>query len=354
MSLFSEQEFLISVIVPTRNKPEYLFVTLLSFCLQTLPHNQFEVLVISNGENEEASQLNSDLSKIEYPFTLTVFNLEIGNPSNARNFGINHVQGKYIVFVDDDCPVAENFLENHLKSQINIKNHFVVGYTIGIEATDYLTQIKQSLIQKQHTVILHENKISNKLNQFSQSETSFLLSRMANAYHKNFSNETISLHFPHWILFVPRNLSISRDKIQLFDTEFKGWGMEDWELGYRLYELGIRAIVNPKCINYHLSHGTSSRRYASLLRNCWLFIKKHPEYQAFLGVRFDPRSIDYPSIVDQSIFGITLENFVKSCSEYNHKNDFQKIIALNTEKFKAYFHLISELPKAFLGRTLID
>jgi glycosyltransferase involved in cell wall biosynthesis len=354
MSLFSGQEFLISVIIPTRNKPEYLFVTLLSFCLQTLPSGQFEVLVICNGENEESFQLNSYLSKIEYPFILKVFNLEIGNPSNARNVGINYAQGKYIVFVDDDCPVAENFLENHLKSQINVKNHFIVGYTIGIDAENYLTQIKQSLIEKQHTVMLHKNDIAQKLNQLSQSETSFLLSRMANAYHKNFSNQTMSLHFPHWILFVPRNLSISRDKFQLFDTEFKGWGMEDWELGYRLYELGIRAMVNQKCINYHLSHGTSSRQYASLLRNCWLFLKKHPEYQAFLGVRFDPRSIDDPSIVDQSIFAITLEDFVKSCHQYNQKNSLQKQLALSIAKIKANCHLISELPKAFSGTTLRD
>ncbi len=354
MSLFSEQEILLSVIIPTKNKPEYLFVTLLSFCLQTLPYSQFEVLVICNGENEESSQLNSYLSKIEWPFILKIVKLDTGNLSKARNVGINSSQGKYLVFVDDDCPVTTNFLENHLQSQINTKEHYVIGYTIAINAQPYLESIKQKLINnKEQTKILFNNDVAKILKELSENETSFLLSRMANAYHKNFSEPTISLHFPHWILFVARNLSIAKNKMQLFDNDFQGWGLEDWELGYRLYKSGIRALVNQQCINYHLNHSSSSRKYSSFLQNSQRFIRKHPEYQAFLGIRFDPRSID-ASNVNQSIFFLNLESFVTSCHEYSKQKRFKKFFTLNIAKIIAYSYLIIELPKVIYGKNFID
>lgn len=354
MSLFSGQQLLISVIIPTRNKPEYLFVTLFSFCLQALPHNQFEVLVICNGENEESSQLNSYWSQIEWPFILRVFNLQTGNLSNARNVGINHAQGKYLVFVDDDCPVTENFLKNHLQSQIDTKNNYVIGYTIGINAQSYLEIIKEKLINNKQEEILFNNDVAKTLKELSENKTSFLLSRMANAYLKNFSEPTISLHFPHWILFVARNLSIAKNKMQLFDSEFQGWGLEDWELGYRLYKSGIRTLVNQQCINYHLNHSSSSRKYVSFLQNSQIFIRKHPEYEAFLGIRFDPRSIDSPNIVNHSIFSINLECFVNSCREYNKQTEFHKFFTSSIAKINANLYLMSELPKAIYGKTLMD
>ena len=102
----------ISVIIPTYRPGTYIFDCLYSLLHQTLPKNQFEVVVVLNGErkpyeeqlHEYAYKNGEDIIKILYT--------EEKGVSNARNVGIEAAEGKYIVFVDDDDWVSPNYLEN--------------------------------------------------------------------------------------------------------------------------------------------------------------------------------------------------------------------------------------------------
>jgi hypothetical protein len=65
-----------------------------------------------------------------------------------------------------------------------------------------------------------------------------------------------------WVLCWGSNLSVPRQallEVKGFDEAFVGWGSEDTDLAYRLYEHGLSFQVNQAAIALHLPHETSSR-----------------------------------------------------------------------------------------------
>lgn len=105
----------ISVIVPTYKPKEYLWECLKSLCSQTLPKNQFEILLILNGCCEpwkEAIEtyIRTNMSDTDIKFVQT----DIPGVSNARNIALDIAQGDYIAFVDDDDFVSSCYLEKLL------------------------------------------------------------------------------------------------------------------------------------------------------------------------------------------------------------------------------------------------
>ena len=88
---------LVSVVIPTHNRPLLLKKTLTSILIQT--YQNLEIIVISNGfsnENRIAIESFHD-NKIKY------FEQEnSGGPASPRNHGIRKANGKFIAFCDDD------------------------------------------------------------------------------------------------------------------------------------------------------------------------------------------------------------------------------------------------------------
>jgi glycosyltransferase involved in cell wall biosynthesis len=88
---------LVSVVVPTHNRPEFLAEALASIKLQTF--TDYEIVVVSNGEKP---QLAAASEKIAALAGASWFSLRDGNLSAARNFGIDQAKGEWIAFLDDD------------------------------------------------------------------------------------------------------------------------------------------------------------------------------------------------------------------------------------------------------------
>nr|WP_235715029.1 glycosyltransferase [Halalkalibacter akibai] len=60
-----------------------------------------------------------------------------------------------------------------------------------------------------------------------------------------------------WLLFVTRCVSVKRrnlDKVGWFDERFKKYGLEDWELGYRLHLEGVSFVSMRERVGYHQEH----------------------------------------------------------------------------------------------------
>jgi glycosyltransferase involved in cell wall biosynthesis len=88
---------LVSVVVPTHNRPEMLAETLASIRAQTF--TDYEIIVVSNGENagmRDASHAVAIAHDSRY------FALDDGNLPAARNFAIAQAAGEWIAFLDDD------------------------------------------------------------------------------------------------------------------------------------------------------------------------------------------------------------------------------------------------------------
>jgi glycosyltransferase involved in cell wall biosynthesis len=86
---------LVSVIIPTHNRPEMLAQALASVRAQTF--TDYEIIVASNGEKQPL--LTKGIARI---FECRLITLPVGNRSLARNAAINQARGRWIAFLDDD------------------------------------------------------------------------------------------------------------------------------------------------------------------------------------------------------------------------------------------------------------
>ena len=98
----------VSVIVPVYNVENYLRKCLYSLVNQTLA--EIEIIVVNDGSKDN-SQAIIDEFQDQFPLKIKSFLKENGGLSDARNFGLNHVNAEFIGFVDSDDEVSETMFE---------------------------------------------------------------------------------------------------------------------------------------------------------------------------------------------------------------------------------------------------
>lgn len=102
----------ISVIVPVYNAAAYL-----SRCIEGLlgqTFSNFELIMVNDGSSDESSEICHRYKKTDS--RILVLDKENGGSSSARNLGLAHATGDYIVFADADDLAAPEYLENLLKA----------------------------------------------------------------------------------------------------------------------------------------------------------------------------------------------------------------------------------------------
>lgn len=89
---------LVSVIIPTANRPHYLPRAVKS-ALESMDSKDIEVIVVPNGFDQ--SWLSS-LAVFKDNPSVKIFPIEEANANIARNIGMKNARGKFIRFLDDD------------------------------------------------------------------------------------------------------------------------------------------------------------------------------------------------------------------------------------------------------------
>ncbi len=106
-----------SVIIPV-----YKAENTIERCLESLlnqPHKDIEILIINDGSPDESGSIckkyTDNYSCVRY------FEKENGGVSSARNLGLDEATGEYVLFVDSDDYVAQNYfetIERHRKEKL--------------------------------------------------------------------------------------------------------------------------------------------------------------------------------------------------------------------------------------------
>lgn len=99
----------VSVIIPTRNRPQFLKAALRSVLQQTFPIAQIVVVDDASDAPEALSALVALSSQIEIVRRPTQ-----GGPAAARNSGLDLVRGEFLLFLDDDDLIHPKFVEEGL------------------------------------------------------------------------------------------------------------------------------------------------------------------------------------------------------------------------------------------------
>ena len=100
---------LISIIIPTFNRPQLLLKTVHNVLNQTWENT--EIIIIDDGIEDESKNIILSLNnnKIKYDKTKNI------GCALARLKGIKNSNGEFITFLDDDDEWDENYLINQLK-----------------------------------------------------------------------------------------------------------------------------------------------------------------------------------------------------------------------------------------------
>lgn len=96
-----------SIIVPVYNRPDEIRDLLASLAAQTL--KDFELILVEDGSTVRCSEQAEEYSGA---FPLQYHYKDNEGRSIARNYGIDRANGDYFIFVDSDCILPPDYIEN--------------------------------------------------------------------------------------------------------------------------------------------------------------------------------------------------------------------------------------------------
>jgi glycosyltransferase involved in cell wall biosynthesis len=110
-------EVKISIIIPVYNSETFICETIDKIKEQNI--SSYEIIVVDDGSTDSSAKLLQKYEEIIYIFK------ENGGPASARNLGLKHAKGSYIIFIDIDDFWEEgslnklsDYLDKHPSTQI--------------------------------------------------------------------------------------------------------------------------------------------------------------------------------------------------------------------------------------------
>lgn len=218
-----EESFLapIGILIPTYKRPIQLIKTLQHLEAQTWKN--FEVVVIDDGSSDDTLGRLESYSA-QAPFPIRVASQPNSGPAAARNRGIRLMRAPVTVMIGDDTYPNREFVRLHAEYHLSHPGltQAALGYTRYSEAEQIVTPFMRWL---------------------SRDGVQF-------AYRELLAGGT-----PDWKHFYTSNLSVKTAYLREnpFHEGFKRYGMEDIELGYRLYkEHGLSMVFLPGAVAEHV------------------------------------------------------------------------------------------------------
>lgn len=229
---------LVSVIIPTFQRSEYLIRAIESVINQTYQNIEIIVVDDNDGEDDYRNQTKKNLENYiqQKNIRYLMHDRNKGLPS-ARNTGINNSNGEFIAFLDDD----DEWLETKIEKQIALFEKLDDSY--GIIGSFWKV-----------------------INEFDNTE------RIRTLKYKGDLSKILALnHFspPSMVMVKRRYL----DEVQSFDENFR-W-REDIELYYRLSFVCKFDYVEEVLVNYYQHPNALSTNFEKKLSAVIQYLEKH-------------------------------------------------------------------------------
>lgn len=266
----------VSIIIPTYNRCDLLEKTLCSLVKQVYGNISVEILIVDDGSTDETATLIEEYkAKIKNLHYLYVEH-EGYRVGYVRNQGIKCAKGKIIVFLDSGMLVDSTFAYKHYVAH-KISHLAVVGSVYGLSA------------------VMSDQRFYDMIdyNELDKSFDKICCQREYQDFRKDcldyFENDMSKMPAPY-SFFWTGNVSVEKSDLGMingFDGSITGWGMEDVELGYRLYREGLKYIYCADVRSIHLPHDTAEKPNNSWdgerdKKNKWYFYHKYNNIDAEL------------------------------------------------------------------------
>ena len=250
----------VSVVIPNFNGIAFLDSVLASLEGQTL--SNFEVILVDNGSTDGSCSFVT----ANYPWVHLIELSENFGFCGAVNAGIRAAKAPYVLLLNNDTEVKEDFVEEMLAAIRRHKNAFSCGARM---------------------VQYHDrDRLDDVGNYYCALGWSFARGR-GKDIHAYETEDKIFSACAGAAIYRKKIL----EKIGYFDEEHFAY-LEDTDIGYRARIYGYENWYAPKAIVYHVGSGTSGSRYNqfktrySSRNNIYLIYKNMPLLQIILNLPF--------------------------------------------------------------------
>lgn len=97
----------VSVVIPVYNVEEYLLRCVQSVLTQT--YDNYEVILVDDGSTDNSGKMCDEFARLDN--RVRAFYKTNGGLSDARNFGTDKSKGEYVIFVDSDDYVSDEYID---------------------------------------------------------------------------------------------------------------------------------------------------------------------------------------------------------------------------------------------------
>jgi glycosyltransferase involved in cell wall biosynthesis len=257
----------LSVVLPFYNALQCLEFTVRSLQRQTLDPALWEIVVVDDGSGLPVGRLLESIGG-DVVTRLVTAKENVGRAA-ARNMGALNAAGDVVLFHDADMFIAPDGVQRHYEFHQRSARSVLLGarYESG-----WLT-----------------------LNRLRAGDTTPPENQIEYDQRERIPHENLSKTRAPWLWVYGNNMSLPKSMLLeagMFDESFRGWGMEDSELGYRLYVQGGRRseifTYDSDTFAFHIPHYADwSKNTETMWRNVGYFLQKH--------ARFDVEIYSYSS-----------------------------------------------------------
>lgn len=229
-----------SLLIITYNWPEALELVLLSVKNQSVLPN--EIIIADDGSTDATRILIEKYKQIFSIPLIQVWHEDIGyRKSTIMNKALKMTNGDYIIQIDGDIIIHKRFIENHIN--LAKPNTFIHGSRTFLN----LLETQKAFLSKKIEYSIFNRNLKSKINGIYFP----FLTRFFDVKNINL-NKTRGCNFSCWREDI--------FKVNGYNEDMTGWGLEDTELDVRLMNNGIlKRQIKFSAIEYHLEHKTNSR-----------------------------------------------------------------------------------------------
>lgn len=240
----------VSLICSTYESPRFLGIVLESVALQGF--RDFELIVADDGSGAETRRVIAEFrEKADFPVTHLWQEDRGFRKARIHNRAIERARGRLLVFIDGDCVLAPDFLQDHLSvlRENEDREHVFMGRRVllGPELTRRVTR-------ENFRKILFPT-LSPRLIWSALKRDSTYVSLKHSPKNPHLRRLLGAERVPD---LIGCNFSLRRRtmlKINGFNEDFEGYGLEDFDIFLRLRNLGCRIVGRRYfAVQYHLFH----------------------------------------------------------------------------------------------------
>ncbi len=235
-----------SIVILNYQGEKMIEATLESLTRLNYPKNTYEVIVVDNNSHDKSREVIQNwISTRRLPpthYSLLPLALNLGF-AGGNNEGIRQTRGDYIVLLNNDCVVEQNWLTELVKVAQKDEKVFAVGSKVYLQQTNKIQNAGIVMFEDGYgrdvgaVVKGHVQDYAEDIGQFNREKETYAACAVAALYRKS-----------------------TLDKIGLLDDTFFMY-YEDVELSERATLHGYKIMYAPKAIVHH-DHAASSGEWS--------------------------------------------------------------------------------------------